>query len=209
MTESQSAEHAKARLFAQLAARRDHGTTCSFRARGGSMYPFVRDGDVVELCQANPNKARRGDIVVTDHGTQILCHRLMRKQRRGSTWFYITQGDTLLHEDPPVAAPQVLGLVTTIRSTNSDRFHLTSRSGLAARRLYPLLGLVKSFVSGACSALGFPLDSTDTSRAFRRILQGLYLCGCFPLLVLHWCSRSTPAKEQQFSVRRTCLDRSL
>ena len=187
----QNPEHAKARLFAQAMSRSEPGATRTFRARGSSMYPLIRDGDTIELSKSDPARARLGDILVTDHETQVLCHRLIRKQRRGNTWWYITQGDTLLFEDAPIPADRVLGLVRSLRTPSSTFHDLDSPSGRAAKRLFLMFPLLKRCVTNVCAAVGVQLDAPDTSRSFQRFLQSVYLLCCLPVYAFHQLSRVT------------------
>jgi signal peptidase I len=75
------------------------------KARGGSMWPFLRDGDVVWVRETALGDLRIGDVVCyADAGDRLFLHRLVG--REGDT--LVTRGDTLTYVDR-VEAPAYIG----------------------------------------------------------------------------------------------------
>lgn len=84
------------------------------------MYPWIQDGDVLEIQPVTAEDARIGDVlfVELEHGG-VLAHRLICKRiEDGRTWL-VTKGDALVCSDPPVAADRLLGRV--VRLERQDR----------------------------------------------------------------------------------------
>jgi signal peptidase I len=114
------------------------------RARGGSMLPSLRDGDLVEILPASAAEIGIGDVICYEPPSGGLClHRVVAREKRG----FVTRGDALAYvESVPAAA--VLGVVTTVERrgrvrrlrTPSARLRgrLIARTAPAVARLLPL-----------------------------------------------------------------------
>jgi signal peptidase I len=95
------------------------GATARFTVTGGSMRPFLRSGETVELRTVRPSDIRRGDIVLCrrpgEQGRGLLLHRVVAIRRRAGLPSLIqTQGDALWAPDEPVAERDVLGRVCAV-----------------------------------------------------------------------------------------------
>jgi hypothetical protein len=120
------------------------GTTLRLRARGGSMLPFLRDGDLLVIRPAPAGEVRIGDVICYEPAPGGLClHRVIAREKRG----VVTRGDALAYvETVPDGA--VLGLVTAVerrgRVRRLDtpaarrRGRLIARAAPAIARLLPL-----------------------------------------------------------------------
>lgn len=111
------------------------GARVQMVARGGSMSPWIRDGDFLTILPRNTGQApRRGDIVAFRRtgGERLVVHRLVSRAPGG----WIARGDRCSAPDGFVASTEVLGTVD--RATSGAR-----------RRLLPqgLLGLALSTAS--------------------------------------------------------------
>lgn len=96
------------------------GIKVKFRARGQSMYPFIRDGSILSiepLCNTLP---RKGEVIFCWYSTQtaeiVLVHRFLRYLPDGRVQ---TRGDHLPEADPPLPVEQVLGRVSRVEQANS------------------------------------------------------------------------------------------
>jgi signal peptidase len=91
------------------------GRAVQFRARGTSMSPLVRDGDIVLVRPLNPRRARLGDVVLfTDGPGHVFLHRVVRKRRSRAGIGFTVQGDRLSQPDGVIPEAQVHGLVMAI-----------------------------------------------------------------------------------------------
>ena len=97
--------------FASLAAEiLRNGTALRFQARGASMRPFIRDGDVLEIVPTGPPVLRRGDIVLChSRSERVLVHRIVGIERESDRITYVTQGDALARPDGWISGERVLG----------------------------------------------------------------------------------------------------
>lgn len=95
------------------------GTGFTFRARGTSMSPFIRDGDVIEVV---PIKARPrlGEVVmVEDSRGRLLVHRVVAMDEGG----VVTRGDAAAAPDDPAPFEAVVGRVLRVTGRGYN-FHL-------------------------------------------------------------------------------------
>jgi hypothetical protein len=86
------------------------GSAIRLQAFGTSMLPSIWPGDILHIERKAANETAPGDIVLVLRGGRFFVHRLLEK--RGCEW--ITRGDSLPQNDPPVAEAQVLGRVSLI-----------------------------------------------------------------------------------------------
>ncbi len=88
----------------------DRGRILRFKAKGGSMSPFIRNGDVVEVA---PLKGRinLGDIILyhSSCGSPVI-HRVIQRNKES----IITKGDSVSNSDQPIFSKQVLGRVVAV-----------------------------------------------------------------------------------------------
>lgn len=84
-------------FFDDLACGRD----VWFRARGGSMRPCLRDGDLLLLVPRDYGQLRSGDLVLMKDGSRVVLHRLLARR---AGWI-LTKGDTLEEPDAPWPEP--------------------------------------------------------------------------------------------------------
>jgi signal peptidase I len=86
------------------------GGNLRLQALGNSMLPAIWPGDVLCIEHRAGDEIVPGDIVLVARDGRFFIHRLMEKCESG----WITRGDSLLQNDPPVEEIQVLGKVSTI-----------------------------------------------------------------------------------------------
>jgi len=96
------------------------GADFRMRATGMSMYPFIRDGDIITLRRVPQFRLRIGDIVALPHPQRgnLVVHRLVGK---GAGVFKI-KGDSNWNMDGRVAPEQILAQVIRVeRATGAVR----------------------------------------------------------------------------------------
>ena len=130
-----------------------------FRARGGSMYPFVRDGDILEVEPVDASAIRVGDVIffLTALG-RALAHRVIKKRAEKDEVMLVTKGDQASASDQPISAKDVLGRVTSIeREGRNIRFDrgLTRWMGVLYAGVSPFSPLIYSFIRSAKRMMGF------------------------------------------------------
>ena len=123
------------------------GRILRFKAKGGSMSPFIRNGDVLEVVPAK-GKINLGDIILyrSSYGNPVV-HRVIHR----NTESVITKGDSVPSPDQPVLSKQVLGRAVAVEK-NGWRIRLDTPVG---RLLNILLATISPFSSLIYPSLKF------------------------------------------------------
>jgi len=113
------------------------GRALIFKAKGGSMSPFIRNGDVVEVIPLR-GKINLGDVILyhSSCGSPVI-HRVIQRNKES----IITKGDSVPGSDQPILSKQVLGRVVAIEK-NGWRMRLDSPMG---RLLNIILATISPF----------------------------------------------------------------
>ncbi|MEM1528622.1 MAG: signal peptidase I [Desulfurococcaceae archaeon] len=88
--------------------------------KGNSMFPLLREGDVVFIVRSNPREIKEGDVIVfwTPDNAMLVIHRVIEVVEVDSTPYYVTKGDNNLFRDVyyPVGVPhsKVVGKVASV-----------------------------------------------------------------------------------------------
>lgn len=126
-----------------------HGGSMQFRATGGSMRPFLRHGDVVELLPPSP-EYRVGDILLFRAEDNFYALHRLRRIRRGKLCLL---GDAAIYGEEDIDPSDVLARVSRIRCNGGWRIldeGLWRQLGLLWLTFYPLRRLLRrgfSFVA--------------------------------------------------------------
>ncbi|KQX51960.1 hypothetical protein ASD40_07810 [Paenibacillus sp. Root444D2] len=85
-------------------------------ARGTSMYPCIKKGDICRFVSTEAANIKKGDIILfhTPHGN-LVAHRFCRLVTRNQQLHYLCKGDTNLAHDEAVAMEHLIGKMTWIR----------------------------------------------------------------------------------------------
>jgi signal peptidase I len=99
---------------------RSRGSVC-LRALGGSMFPWIRPGDLLFVRKCEFEAVSRGDVILFEQGGRFFVHRVIRRvalagaeSRSSKNDALVTKGDALDGEDLAVSADQFLGRVIRI-----------------------------------------------------------------------------------------------
>jgi hypothetical protein len=130
---------------ALLALARDvlgQGAGLRFRAHGGSMRPFVRDGDTLTVAPmaSLPDDPRTGDVFAFERAGRVVAHRVIRAGEAG----FLFKGDCLAQPDGWFPRAALLGRVVRVeRAGRLVRFGLgPERAAIAVlSRLGAISGL--------------------------------------------------------------------
>ena len=99
-------------LMADVLAR---GAVFRFKAPGVSMYPFIRDGDVLTVRACNPRHICCGDVLVCRVKEQLAVHRVVKLKDAS----FLTKGDNLSQDDGWTGAGDVIGI--TVKVERNER----------------------------------------------------------------------------------------
>lgn len=93
------------------------GTTVRFRPSGRSMYPSIREGELITVEPVVASDVTLGDIVLYRSERGLIAHRVVGTSPTQSSVLsphYFLRGDTSLSCDQPVEAQQILGRVVGV-----------------------------------------------------------------------------------------------
>src|SRR5689334_20974594 len=99
---------ADSKLFEEIIRDLLHqGLHVRFQARGASMSPTIRDGDIVEVTPVIVSKLRKDDIVLAKTNDGFRLHRIVSADSDRDA--FITRGDCGVEDDPALTGEQILG----------------------------------------------------------------------------------------------------
>ncbi len=82
----------------------------NFKARGFSMYPFIRDGDILTIGPVNTNELKLGDIILyKSFDDRIVLHRFIGRVKIGNDEMLKVRGDALMGKPEYIVASKVIG----------------------------------------------------------------------------------------------------
>jgi hypothetical protein len=92
------------------------GQPVRFRARGGSMWPAVPGGSLIEVTPGLSRVVRRGELVAFERGGRVVVHRVLRVLPRGLE----LRGDALERSDGIVSPEHLLGSARIVERRRSS-----------------------------------------------------------------------------------------
>jgi len=78
---------------------------------GNSMYPHLRKGDYVTISKIPFKDIKKGDIIVFRSASKFIAHRVIKKKHTGSSFVFITKGDSCKKPDSPVNRERYFGRI--------------------------------------------------------------------------------------------------
>jgi signal peptidase I len=91
------------------------GREIRLRVDGTSMVPLLKPGDVVIVQRIEPERMKRGDLVVIHREHDLVTHRLVWQ----GTGQWLTKGDNCRNLDPAVVDKAILGKVIAIERSGT------------------------------------------------------------------------------------------
>jgi uncharacterized repeat protein (TIGR01451 family) len=150
----------------------EQGMSVRFQARGASMSPAIRDGEVVQVTPVIVSKLRKDDIVLTRSKNGFRLHRIVLADHARDE--FITRGDCGQENDPMLKGAQILGLAQAkevhvgrkvVRANFRGIGGWTLRCAARAQRI--LSKIVKPAASSSS-----PVGASGPSRTRSHILLG-------------------------------------
>jgi signal peptidase len=113
-------------------------------SHGKSMYPYIVQGSVCRFVSVDPDRLRKGDIVLflTPAG-QLVGHRYHEQVRVGGKHYFICKGDSNRTWDTPVSRDQIVGKLERVHKHGRWRRteSWTARGWAALMTRYPGLSI--------------------------------------------------------------------
>jgi len=99
-------------LIELMTAVLENGSSFRFLAKGFSMTPFIKDGDVVTISSFLGRKVRMGEVVafISPQTQSLAVHRIIGKRKAR----FLLQGDNVPEADGLVPEEQILGYVERV-----------------------------------------------------------------------------------------------
>ena len=96
----------------------DKGLPFRFKAKGISMHPFIRHGDVLTISPLSDNLPRYGDVVafIRPKVSSLVVHRVVGK-RDGA---FLIKGDNIAYTDGYIPMANILGSVTKVERDGKE-----------------------------------------------------------------------------------------
>lgn len=142
-------------LLSLMTAVFNKGLPFRFRARGWSMAPFIKDGDVITVHPLKDRKPGIGDVMafVNPETNRVVVHRIIAKRSAG----FIIQGDSVGNKpDGLIPNENILGKVLEVHREGRniwlglgiERYLIAwlSRTGLLSP-IYQLLASLRNRIS--------------------------------------------------------------
>lgn len=157
-----------------LKAVLEQGKPFRFRAPGFSMYPCIRNNDIITVAPLPGNRPCPGDIVAFIHPDtgKLTVHRVVKKEENA----YLVRGDNSVKPDGIVPRANILGFVTRVERHGRD-----VRAGLGfERRLIAILSsnglLLDTFraISLPGTVCGAALRKMQGQAVYRRFMRNLH-----------------------------------
>ncbi|MEQ8171645.1 MAG: signal peptidase I [Candidatus Eremiobacterota bacterium] len=129
------------------------GASLRFQARGGSMTPFIRHGDIITITPLTCS-LRTGDVVafINPANNKLAVHRIIDTGKK----FFIIKGDAFSRPDGVISEDNILGCVRKVERNGksislglgSERIIISwfSRLGILKPLVYLFRILIPSFI---------------------------------------------------------------
>jgi signal peptidase I len=92
----------------------DEAKELRLQVGGGSMFPYMRNGDIAHIVKCPLEELRPGHVVVYNGGHRWVAHRLMRISKNNDHWTLVTHGDSCLRPDPAFTEENYAGRIISV-----------------------------------------------------------------------------------------------
>jgi signal peptidase I len=111
---STSDKSQRAIIYHALRTYLDAGEIFKHELSGTSMFPFLKDGDMADLCKIEASTLKIGDVLVFQSGDQLVVHRLIKFWEEHGQIVYQTKGDSCYQADRPFFVEDLIGIVVCV-----------------------------------------------------------------------------------------------
>jgi signal peptidase I len=116
-----------------------------FRVEGLSMYPTIRDGELITVGPVAAHQIARGDVLLCRQSTRLLAHRVVAVQMRGGERVVRLRGDAKGADDAPIAVSDVIGKVVSVQR-NGRGIRMSGRKARLRHTVRTVASQVKTLI---------------------------------------------------------------
>lgn len=122
-----------AALIALLSAVHEKGADFRFRAKGTSMYPTIREGDIITVSPLGELRPGAYEVVAFRHpgNGKLVVHRIIER----SPDSFLAKGDNS-EPDGTIPLSHLLGVITKVERNGSPLFWLDKRRYPTLAKIY-------------------------------------------------------------------------
>jgi uncharacterized repeat protein (TIGR01451 family) len=132
MVDCMAEDKAHSKLFEHLSqALLSGGLGFRFQARGRSMQPSIRDGEILHVQPVAIGELKKGDVVLFASGENYAAHRLVFADCAGDV--FMTKGDAGTEMDAVLRGREILGKVIAKEENNGGKVRVVPLCGMLAR----------------------------------------------------------------------------
>jgi len=150
------------------------GGSFSFKAHGSSMYPFIRNGDILTIQPVEVAALKVGDIAFyRTSEKRLAAHRVVDKKHQGDKLMLLMRGDSVFKNDGWIYSDKVFGKVVGIQR---DKKFIQLDQGIFLRsimylwnRLYPIGPFFFNFTLKGKRGLSWVLRRLQSLKIYRVI----------------------------------------
>lgn len=110
---------------------------------GYSMYPYLRNEDIITVERCSFSELKKGDIIVFKSNNKWIAHRLLKKSSGGNNNTLTARGDTCAKKDPPITENNYIGKVISY-SRKSKKKNINNASSSRKNKLRAELSLLRT-----------------------------------------------------------------
>ncbi len=92
-----------------------NGSSFELKVKGYSMYPFIRESDIITIQSVNSSLLHVGDVVFYERGNTLVVHRIIKKQSVNGAIYFTTRGDACPEDEENITENAVLGKVIRLK----------------------------------------------------------------------------------------------
>ena len=94
------------------------GYDLRIKMQGGSMFPYLRKGDIALIRKVNFYQLCEGDIIAFETEGKWIAHRILKKINKNDKKTFLCKGDAMKNHDPLVAENNYLGKIIGLERNN-------------------------------------------------------------------------------------------
>ncbi len=149
----------------------DKAESFRIQVKGGSMFPFIRSGDWIEVFPLKePLNVKKGEIILFVKEGCFYVHRLIRK--KGG--FFVTKGDFSSYEDGNITGKDILAKVLYVQRNNRNirldsRLNRVISLAIANCSFFIQLGVI--FLRKAASLAFRFISLTQSFKIYRCLIK--------------------------------------